>query len=375
MSESKSTHRVEIVPVEMRQHPNADLLSVIPVFGYTYVGRTSDWAGVKKAAYIPPDSLVDVKRPEFAFLAERAKLDGFARIKAMRLRGVVSYGLMVPVPDETPLGDDWAERLGVKHYEPELNLGKGKNDKFFMGGEAASGPSLLAYKYDLDAFQRYHHMFVAGEPVRITEKCDGANARFVCYQGQMYCGSRTEWKKEFPSYEHVTVEHLTSNGVELERAKEIVERLHAKPKQKNLWWEVLSRTPSLEKFCRDHPDHVVYGEVFGNVNCIKYGFPEGNRFAAFDILKDGQWMDADEARDLSRKCSSDFAWVPDMPCSGKYDFDELLALADGPTLVQGAKPGVIREGVVVKPLRERSDDRIGRVCLKIVSPTYLEKYR
>lgn len=370
MSESKSTHRVEIVAVELRPHPNADLLSVIPVYGYTYVGRTSDWQGVKRAAYIPPDSLVDVRRPEFAFLADRAKADGHARIKAMKLRGVVSYGLMVPVPDDAPLGEDWADRLGVRHYEPELNLG-GKKDRLFMGGEVASGPNLYSVKYDLDAFQRYHALFSAGEPVHVSEKVDGANSRYVWHQGQMYCGSRTEWKKEFPSYDHVTVEYLTANGVDPERAKEIVERLRSRPKQKNLWWEVLSRTPALEKFCRDHPDHIVYGEVFGNVNCIKYGLPDGNRFAAFDILRDGRWLDAPEARELG----CDLPWVPTLSCSRSYDFDELVALADGPSLVDGAKPGTIREGVVVKPVRERTDERIGRVCLKMVSPTYLERYR
>ena len=34
----EKTYPVEIVPIEMQPHPNADLLSIIPVFGYTYVG-------------------------------------------------------------------------------------------------------------------------------------------------------------------------------------------------------------------------------------------------------------------------------------------------------------------------------------------------
>jgi hypothetical protein len=39
---------------------------------------------------------------------------------------------------------------------------------------------------------------------------------------------------------------------------------------------------------------------------------------------------------------------------------------------EGAKN--IREGIVVKPERERTDPTIGRVQLKIISNTYLEKY-
>ncbi len=58
-----------------------------------------------------------------------------------------------------------------------------------------------------------------------------------------------------------------------------------------------------------------------------------------------------------------------------YDFEEICQLAEGPTLVPGAAAGVVREGVVVKPLKERYDHRVGRVCLKAVSATFLEKYR
>jgi hypothetical protein len=51
---AESTHRVEIVPVNLEPHPNADTLSIVRVFdGYTCVVRTADWEGVPFAAYIP----------------------------------------------------------------------------------------------------------------------------------------------------------------------------------------------------------------------------------------------------------------------------------------------------------------------------------
>lgn len=364
----KSTHRVEIVPVSLNPHPNADLLSVIPVFGYTYVGRTQDWLGVKRAAYIPPDSLVNVCRPEFAFLAEQAK-QGVVRIKAKKLRGVVSFGLMVPVPDETPIGEDWAEKLGVEHYEPPLQDERGSG--LFTGCEAASPPRLFTVKYDVDSFRRYHHLFVTGESVMITEKLDGTNSRFVYFDDKMYAGSRTEWKKEFSSYDHITVEHLVAQGKSEEQAKQIIDRVLSKPKRKSLWWEVLEKTPTIEKFCRDNPGHILYGEIFGNVNCIKYGLPEGNRFAAFDIMRGGRWLNADEARSIGR----DLNWVPDLSSAKglPYDFKLICDLAEGNSLVLDAKPGTIREGVVVKPVRERLDPEVGRVCFKCVNPTFLER--
>jgi len=38
-----STHRVEVVPVSLEKHPNADALSVVRVFGYSVCVRTEDW--------------------------------------------------------------------------------------------------------------------------------------------------------------------------------------------------------------------------------------------------------------------------------------------------------------------------------------------
>ena len=386
----KSTHKVEIVPVNLEKHPNADSLSVIPVFGYSYVGRTADWVGVRKGAYLPPDSLVDIRRPEFSFLADQAKQDGKARIRAKKLRGIVSYGLMVPVPDDTPLGEDWADRLGVEHYEAPLPGEAGKPG-VFMGGEEASAPGLFTVKYDVDAFRRYHHLFQPGEPVMVTEKLDGANARYVYHDGKMHCGSRTTWKKEFPDYSHVTVEFLINQGMEEAKAKEVVENLQSKPKRKNLWWEILERTPSLEKFCRDNPGTVVYGEIYGSVNCIKYGLPDGNRFAAFDIMRDGKWLNGFDGRAILEAnyvplvpiLKFEYLDVPKYILSNctvhsyqiAYDFDEICKLAEGPTLVADAKVGVIREGVVVKPVKDRWDSEVGRVCFKIINPTFLERYR
>lgn len=383
LEEKKSTHKVEIVPVELLPHPNADLLSIIPVFGYTYVGRTQDWIGVKRGAYIPPDSVVNVSRPEFAFLAatERGNGsgDGTVRIKAKKLRGVVSFGLMVPVPDDTPLGDDWADRLGVEHYEPPLRHEK-KAKGVVLGGEELAGPAVHAPKYDLDAFRRYHHLFEAGEPVIVTEKLDGANARYVFHDGQMFCGSRTRWTREFPDYSHVTVEYLTNQGCPVEKAEAIVRGLASKTPKRNIWWQALHDTFGLELLCEENPGTVVYGEVYGDVNCIKYGLG-GNRFAAFDVMQGGRFLDPLDAYRLLDaygvprvpQLHLELDSMPELLDPLPYDFNLLCEMAEGKTFVPGSN--AIREGIVVSPLHEREDPHLGRVKLKIVSATYLEKFR
>ena len=173
-----STHKVEVVPVKLRQHDNADSLSVVDVFGYTVVVRTEDWQAGQLGAYFPPDSVVDIFQPEFAFLASGTKTH--SRIRAKKLRGIQSFGLLIPAPEGAKVGDDLAEHFGVTHYEPELSAA-------YSGGEAEAAPAHLSHlsKFDVDALRRYPYLFKPDEKVLITEKINGANARYCYYDGRM----------------------------------------------------------------------------------------------------------------------------------------------------------------------------------------------
>jgi hypothetical protein len=54
-----------------------------------------------------------------------------------------------------------------------------------------------------------------------------------------------------------------------------------------------------------------------------------------------------------------------------FDFEKLQKLADGPSLIPGANH--MREGIVVKPVKERRHWKLGRVMVKMVGLDYLEK--
>jgi len=324
-----SSHRVDVVPVVLEPHPNADSLSIVRVFGWQVVVRTADWNGVTAGAYIQPDSVVPAT-PEYAFLGEREK---DRRIRVRKFRGTISQGLLVAAPDGSSIGDDVAETLGVIHYEPPLQ-GTG------TGGEAESAPPMIyASKYDVENLRRYCDLFIPGEPVVATEKIHGANARFVwsASESRMYCGSRGEWKR---------------------------------PSGINLWWQALERHHGIEAFCRAHSDVVLYGEVFGKVQSLRYGAVPGNDifFAAFDVYERGNWWPHDSARD--RTAPYGIRWVPEV-YRGEFNLAELLALSDGASLWPEANHP--REGIVVKPLPDRESEVIGRLQLKIVSDAYLEK--
>lgn len=313
----KSTHKVEVIRLgPLEKHPNADRLEIAKIFGYTVCCQVGNFKEGELAAYIPPDSVVP-NTPEFAFL------NGHFRIKVKKLRGIVSQGFLIPAPPGAKEGDNVAEIVGVTHYDPP--------EPMSTGGDAERAPSGYRPSYDVDSFFRYRHLFKLGEIVVATEKIHGASARFAWHDGRLFCGSRTEWKKEDPN---------------------------------NLWWKAANNTPELAKFCEAHPEITVYGEVYGQVQDLKY--QGGVNFAAFDLLRGNEWVSHEEATKLADK----LPWVP-VVYVGPYDETAIRNLADGNSLIPGAKN--IREGVVVKPVVERTSPEIGRVQLKIVSDAYLEK--
>lgn len=328
----KSTSVVEIVPVKMVKHDNADSLSVCKIFGgYTCVLRTEDWIGKEKAAYIPPDSLVDTGRPEFDFLKKDAKADGWARIKARKLRGINSYGLLVPVPNDTLVGEDWTEKLNVKHYEPEEEREAG------LGGKSQNTKSPVHFsKYDIDTAMKYHYAFEEGEKVFCVEKVNGQNWRGTCKDGQIYVGSRNFWKADLPTC---------------------------------LFWKTLRSDPNIEKFIRDNPTCLLFGESYGNVGGFRYDLPAGEvKLAVFDIfdMSQGRWLDFEEARYLGR----DLPWAPIVKVM-HWNLEQAIKVAEFKTILGN---GVhIAEGIVISPEKERYHPKAGRVKLKIVSSTYLEK--
>ena len=383
------THKVEVVPVVLQKHPDADKLSVVKVYNFTVVVNTADWEGVTQAAYVQPDSVLPDK-PEYRFLKESsalrkeraeieaafqkefssdlayiayqermAALEGkidantkYLRIAVKKLRGVISMGMLLPAPEGSKIGDDVAELLEIGHYEPPT-MDEIEGSRKHAGDDVAPAPPMIyAPKYDVESVYKYADCFDAGEMVYVSEKLDGQNARYVSTLGPNYrvekpggsvytaadytfhVGSRTEWKKK----------EGNSN-----------------------WWRAIEQNPWIQEWMITNPERVMYGEVFGWVAALKYGAKQGQLFfRAFDILDGMEYIDAEQ-------------FIAEMPESDRtpslgvmpFDFEKLQALADGPSLIKGANH--MREGIVIKPIKERKHWKLGRVMLKMVSNAYLEK--
>lgn len=320
-----SEFKVEVVKVgPLEKHPNADTLSITKVFDYPVIVKTGDIQEGDLAFYIPVDAVVPTDRPDFAFLAGDNEKKT-VRIKAKKLRGVFSMGLLIKANADAAYGGDWAPVLGITKYEePEK----------FVHGEAEKDPGIMPKYTDIENYRKYGRLLEPGEDVIITEKIHGANGRWLWDGERHWAGSHHMIKKQ----------------------------------GQGMWWDVAA--PFLEKL-KGAPGVVFYGEVYGQVQDLRYGIDkkENNTvrfFDAFDIGL-GRYMDWPDFIDLCLKL--DLPVVPTVYW-GSFDPEIVPKAAEADSMLC---PGQLREGVVIRPTKERWDHRVGRVILKYHSERYLTR--
>lgn len=161
-----SDFKAEVVKLTgIEKHPNADALSIVKVFGFPCIFKTGDFNEGDLAVYIPaePIALVPVNVPEFSFLT--GDENGYAKIKAIRLRGTFSLGLLIPARAGWTVGQDVTEILGV--------IRKPEKEDFNLGGENESPPGWLPTYTDIQSLRKYYKEFIPGAEVVLTEKIHG----------------------------------------------------------------------------------------------------------------------------------------------------------------------------------------------------------
>ena len=314
-----SEFKIEVSQVRnVQKHPNADTLSIADVNGYPVIFRTGDYEEGQFAVYVPVDSVVP-DLPEWAFLS------GHRRIKARKLRGVFSMGLLSKPLPEWILGQDVRTEMGIEKWEPEIDLN--------MPIENEVDPGFLPVFTDIEGLRRHQTVLVPGEEAVLTEKIHGANARFVCRDGRLWVGSHKNIKRR---------------------------------DETNMWWRLAIALGLEEKLARI-PGTAIYGEAYGQVQDLKYGTPSGVKLILFDALDTGtrKYHDYDDFRHVAELL--ELPVVPEL-YRGPWSPD-LISYAEGKTTMPGADH--VREGFVVRPIKERWDHKCGRVILKMLGEGYL----
>lgn len=330
-------HEVRVVTLgRIIKHPDADSLGITEVDGRPVIVRLGEYNEGDLAIYVPVDSLCPVADERFAFLAARATpKEGRCRLRAARLRGIFSMGLLVKPDADMGVGDEVRERLGITVYEPpEICVGQGGS---YDGGQQEKDPGVLPV-YDVESARKWWKVLDEGEEIVLTEKIHGANARYVFHDSRLWCGSRTTFKR------------LDGGGM----------------------WVQIAEKLGLADRLSTIPGIAIYGEAFGQVQDLKYG-QSGHDLVLFDALdvRTRRYLNYDNflalARDLGLRT------VPEIyrgPWSATRRA-ELFALAEGSTVLgNGAH---VREGWVLRTTKERTDLRLGRVQMKLHGEGYLTR--
>jgi len=383
-----SEFKVEIVRLgTIEKLPNSDTLMITNVLGgYPCIVKVGSFREGDLAAYCPIDSIVPTTHPAFAFLQD-SRGNPTSRLKAKRLRGTFSMGLLVPAPAGAKVGEDVQALFGIEKWEPdESNRKPGRAGGKIAGGDSEKDPGFLPEYTDLEGLRRWGKVFQEGDPVQISEKCHGCSSRYVFSQGRLWCGSRHQIKRapreptraEFRSYQvKKTWWRLSERFWDtLHGAAELI-GIPVTPKtvrppepprgvRESVWWQV-ARLYDLETRLKSTPDIAIYGEIYGPTQDLKYDSPDAPKLAVYDVmdLQTRRWYDTDEAITLVRRLGLEM--VPEI-YRGPWK-EELRDLAEGPTTIgSGAH---VREGIVIRSLKEETHPGLSRKILKLVGQGYL----
>lgn len=372
----KSEFEVKCIKIDaINPHPNADRLELVVVDGCTVIIRKGDFAVGSSAIYISIDAILPTDRPEFKFLAHEGKTSH--RLKAVKLRGVFSMGLLIPVPDGLKSDTDLMTLLGITKYIPVSE--RESANMTGAGGKQPGGKQPGKYKgpklpvYGLDPLRKFPNVLQAGERVVVSEKLHGTNARFVYVDGKLWVASHKVIRGCSRSR---IAEFFNRTWLKLKSLLGVQHRAHTLQAIGDCWWEQAEALGLKEKLAQ-FPNMLLIGEIYGKgVQDLTYNSPEGRKFRAFDVydLKNERYLDfpdflkfiQDIGLDVKEHVvpilHTDVRWGPDQDAKWRQWANTAATSLGGVHLA---------EGVVIKPYTERYDPHCGRVGLKFVGESYL----
>lgn len=343
----------------------ADRIEAVQIGGYKSITEKGKYKVGDLAVYIPCGSLVPLSVQEELGLVGKLSGGKKNRVKEIKLKGVLSEGLVYPVENlierarqdndggSVCEGMDVAEFLGIEKYEPELPP--------TMRGQVKAYPFTMGY--DIENIKKHSRVFQEGEPVVFSEKIHGTLIQVGLIH--MDNGMTTE------TFEYVTSKGLGKAGIIIQNNEANVD---------NLYVSTANRLGLFEKLRNmdEGQDLYLFGEVYGmkgqsRIQDLAYtdevsGEP---KFAAFDIYEGrkgrGRWLNVG---DFTMACEAMDIPTVHYIYEGPFSTDVLAAYTSGKETISG-KSLHIREGVVVRPVEEREERRLGRVILKSVSEAYL----
>lgn len=329
--------------VTVEPHPDADRLDVVRVDGYQCVSEKGRWQTGDVAVYIPEQAVVPDNILHNMDLLGKLAGPQSNRVKAIKLRGIVSQGLLAHTKDLGLFGNpcegtDYADITGISKWVPVIPSQ--------LAGDVEPGP-IKTYT-DIENIKKFPNVLWSDEPVVVTEKLHGTCSIFSLVDGEFYVSSKG----------------LAGRGLVL------------KKNDSNLYWRVAHKY-DLEDKLRDlarifhgsdtNGEITLFGETLG-VQDLKYGVTKGEVITRFFDLRVNDIYVPPFSFDWYVGDSD--AGTPTVPrlFTGVIAGDEHLAkLTGGKSTIADH----VREGVVIRPIAPRENEFVGRVIFKSINPKYL----
>lgn len=320
-----SVFKVEVVKInQVNPHPNADRLDIASFEGMAYqvITAKGNFKIGDLAYYFPIDSVIPENYlDEFGIRSYYSK-----KLRAAKLRGIFSEGLLIPVGDDFAgnIGDDYTEYFGVEKYEYPIPRS--------MSGEMEN--HVGQYKFPSpEHLKRYKDVLIEGEEVVVTEKIHGTNFTvLVDEEGTVKIGSHNYFWKNIPDNKNLVYIRAYDENIGLQKLPNNTQ---------------------------------VFGEIYG-VQDIKYGLNNGKiAIAVFAVKENSNFLNYN---DFSEFCN-DFS-LPRVPVlyQGAYSWEAVSQFNNADSIIC---PSCMMEGVVIQPIQERTHHHTGRVVLKLISDRYL----
>ena len=331
---------VRCVPIKaVKPHPNADNLLIIEIMGWQVCTHkdTEPQVGDLRV-FIPPDAILPQELAEQLDVVKYLKKGN--RVGQVKLRQEFSFGIAAPNVWNFTVGEEVSERLGITKYEQPIapNAGDQERDHPLFGN----------YSH-IENWRNYPDIFQQDEPVVVLEKVDGTNSKvgLVYEDGEFIpmIGSHKTRRK-------LVEDENDPKGSQYQYPlKKVAKMLHA---------IATERAANIV---------IVFGEIYGKVQTLRYGRNNALAYVGFDIYVDGHYLDWGEAEVYFTQYGVEHAPIV---YNGPYSVAMIKDCANQNTLLMPPASAHISEGVIIRPEKERSDPSLGRVILKYKSDAYEE---
>jgi RNA ligase (TIGR02306 family) len=298
-----------LTPIE-----GADNIEVARIDGWNVIVQKGLYEVEDAVVYFEIDSVLPI-RDEFEFLRSRcyvaSPVEGF-RIKTMKMRGVVSQGLVMPYDGTADVGTDLTAELGVVKYDPPLPMAANIKGHW---------PSFIA-KTDQERVQNLP--LIPRETYEVTIKLDGTSATVFYNNGEIGICSR--------NYE------LKPEGTYWDAAADIVDALTLMGRNLAVQGELMG--PGIQKNPLGLSTHAIFVFDVWDIDEQRYLRPDERSVVIGDL-------DKMIAPSDTLGMIHEVTWYGDFTPAEVYNDeqelrDEILALAD---LTIGGK---VHEGLVFK---------------------------